>query len=181
MKAIPTIVLVTTLVFTIRRRVARVALFDNERRLLMIRAHDPAHPDRGSWWELPGGGIEGAEDPAEACARELGEEAGIDHRDVRIGPCVWVLHAEFDFGGWHFDQHEQILVATTDGPRTGPTALESLEALAFEEQRWWAVEDLMGSTERTIPYRLREVIADVAAGVYPDPPTDITAPPGYRW
>jgi putative (di)nucleoside polyphosphate hydrolase len=37
---------------------------------------------RGAWWQMPQGGIDGGEDPAEAAKRELFEETGM--RSVRI-------------------------------------------------------------------------------------------------
>jgi putative (di)nucleoside polyphosphate hydrolase len=48
------------------------------------RRHDaPAEPEGpGAWWQMPQGGIDGREDPAQAALRELQEETGI--RSVRI-------------------------------------------------------------------------------------------------
>ena len=48
-----------------------------------------------------------------------------------------------------------------------------LEALAFGEQRWWSIDDLLGAGLRTIPYRLGEFLPDLLAGA-PDSPIDIT-------
>jgi putative (di)nucleoside polyphosphate hydrolase len=43
------------------------------------RRHDaPGEPEgRGSWWQMPQGGIDEGEDPAETASRELYEETGI--------------------------------------------------------------------------------------------------------
>ena len=158
--------------FVLRRRAARVACFDPVGRLVLIRAVDPADRSKPAWWELPGGGIEGAESAEDACLRELHEEVGIT--GAEIGPCVWTQHAQFSFAGWDFDQHERIHVATCDGQITDDTALEAFEAMAFQGSRWWTIDDLMSSDEPTVPPRLREFIVDVSRGDRPDPPVDIS-------
>jgi ADP-ribose pyrophosphatase YjhB (NUDIX family) len=96
-------------VWTLRRQAARVVLLDGHDRVLLLHASDPANASKGSWWELPGGGMEGGEESAAAASRELYEETGIDRVDM--GPCVWRHHAKFTFGGFNFDQHEHIHVA----------------------------------------------------------------------
>ncbi|MCB1010878.1 MAG: NUDIX domain-containing protein [Microthrixaceae bacterium] len=142
-----------------RRRAARVVVFDPLGRLLLISAKDPGSSDGRNWWEIPGGGIDPGEQSHETARRELWEEAGIS--EARIGPVVWTQTVEFTFGGWHFDQDEWIHIATCDGRSDGPGGLESLEALAFGEQRWWHPEELIASGERTIPYRLAEFLPSV--------------------
>lgn len=158
--------------FVLRRVAARVMCFNASGEILMIRAHDPARPDEPSWWEIPGGGIEHGETSEHAVERELHEEAGLGQ--VRIGPVVAHLRARFTFAGWRFDQNEVIHVAWADDDRLGATRLEAFEAMAFEECRWWAVDELMNGSERTVPPRLRDALAQVADGTLPDTPIDIT-------
>lgn len=95
--------------WTLRRQAARVVLLDGNDRVLLLHASDPANASKGSWWELPGGGMESGEESAAAASRELYEETGIG--SVDMGPCVWRHHAKFTFGGFNFDQHEHIHVA----------------------------------------------------------------------
>lgn len=147
-------------------------VFDPHGRILLIRAVDPARRHGGAWWEIPGGGIDPGEDTADAVRRELWEEVGIRAADV--GPVVWTQAVQFTFGGWHFDQDEWIHVAHCDGTTQAPRGREALEALAFGEQRWWDVEDLVDSGERTIPYRLTEFLLHLRDGSVPDEPIDIT-------
>ncbi|MFM7510031.1 MAG: NUDIX hydrolase [Actinomycetota bacterium] len=155
-----------------RRRAARVVVFDPSDRVLLIEGRDPAGRVPGRWWEIPGGGMDPGEDSASTARRELWEEAGI--REAEIGPCVWIQQVQYTFGGFHFDQDEFIHVARCDGTTTGPGGLEHLEALAFGEQRWWAVGDFLDHGPRTIPYRMLEFIADLASGVLPSEPIDIS-------
>lgn len=160
--------------WTLRRQAARVVLLDRDGRVLLLRASDPADPGKPPWWELPGGGVEAAESSEQAACRELREEAGIT--EVEMGPCVWVQHAVFDFGGFHFDQHERIHVAWCDGGDVRPTRLEYLEAMAFDGGRWWSHEELLNCTEQVIPGRLRDLLVPLIAGELPDQPIDITPP-----
>lgn len=168
--------MVRAVAFVLQRVAARVLCFDPHDRLLLIRSHDPADPAKRPWWEIPGGGIDPGETPADACLRELREEVGIT--EATIGDCVWVHHARFTFAGWHFDQHEQILTAVSDGLVDQPTQLEAFEAMAFEGHRWWPLDELLASDEPTVPPRLREFLPDVVAthrnGGLPGAPIDIT-------
>ena len=159
----------------LRRRAARVVLLDQRGQVLLMAAKDPADARKGSWWEIPGGGIDHGEDTVDAARRELFEETGIS--DVEIGPCVWTQHARFTFAGWRFDQHEHVHVGWCDGVDLSllrPGGLEAFEAMAFSGPRWWGLDDLMASEERVLPVRLREFLPDLVAGRLPAEPLDIT-------
>jgi 8-oxo-dGTP pyrophosphatase MutT (NUDIX family) len=152
-----------------------VVVLDQHGHTLLLEARDPADDTKGTWWEIPGGGIEPGESSAEAARRELFEETGI--RDAEIGPCVWTQHARFTFAGWRFDQHEHVHVAWTDHidlATLRPGGLEALEALAFGTNRWWELDDLLASDDAVLPRRLREFLPDLVAGVLPPTPLDIT-------
>jgi 8-oxo-dGTP pyrophosphatase MutT (NUDIX family) len=160
--------------YTLRRQAARVIVFEPAGRFLVLRAADPVVRDGGHWWEIPGGGIDPGESSEDAARRELREEAGIT--DAEIGPCVFTQHARFTFAGLHFDQHERIHLAWCDAPTDvwDPHGLESLEALAFQGQAWWSIDDLTGTAERVLPARLRQALPDLLARPLPTTPIDIT-------
>jgi len=56
-----------------------------------LLAQRPAGKVYAGWWEFPGGKVEAGEPPAQALARELHEELGIDVR--RVYPWITRIHA----------------------------------------------------------------------------------------
>ncbi len=60
----------------------RVIVLDSDNRILMVK-HD--HPER-TVWMVPGGGIEEGESSAQAAAREVFEETGLE---VEITGLIW--------------------------------------------------------------------------------------------
>ncbi len=159
--------------WTLKRKSARVVLLNDLDQIYLINSVDPVDASKGSWWELPGGGIDPGERSAETVKRELWEEGGI--RDAVIGPVVWTQHVEFDFGGYHFDQDEVIHIARTTERSIGrPRGLEALEALAFRGARWWPVAEVQSSAEAFLPPELPVLLPALLDGGLPDPPLDIS-------
>ncbi len=162
--------------WVLRRQAARVVLLNDLDQVFLIKSVDPGDPGKPAWWEIPGGGIERGEASEHAAYRELQEEAGID--DAQVGPVVWVQHVEFDFGGYHFDQDEVIHIArTTEREIQRPQGLEALEVLAFQEARWWTLEEVQAADIGFLPPRLPELLPQLINGPLPNPPLDITPEP----
>lgn len=160
---------------TFRRPAARVVVLDPDGRVFLMEGCDPMRPEKGTWWEIPGGGMDSGEDSAATAARELYEECGF--ADARMGPCIWTQYVEFDFAMYHFNSDERIHVAHLDEAKEwDPQALEALEAAAFGDGKWWSLEDLLSSDVATLPARLREFLPDIVAGNLPDEPIDISPP-----
>ena len=165
------------MVWSLRRPAARVVLLDKANRVFLMHGSDPMRPEKGTWWEIPGGGIEPGETSQEAAARELYEECGF--RDVKVGPCIWTQYVEFDFAMYHFKSDESIHIAlTSESSEWNPQGLEALEAAAFEDAQWWSIDDLVAAKVQTLPNRLLEFLPDIIAGNIPAEPIDISPAEG---
>ena len=148
----------------LERDAARLVVFDDAGRVLLLRGHTLERPDE-SWWFTIGGGIEAGEAPAQAAARELFEETGlrVDASDL-VGP-VWRRMAEFRFLGTPVRQYEEFFVATLTScaafDRTGWT---DVEREFMDEVRWWDPADLAASRETVYPEGFAGLAADLARG-----------------
>jgi 8-oxo-dGTP diphosphatase len=81
---------------------AKLALFLGKD-LLVIRRDDRPDIPFPDHWDLPGGGREGRETPAQCALRETREEVGLDLRESDL---VWSLRAErWDGATWFFAAH----------------------------------------------------------------------------
>ena len=143
------------------REAARVLVFDESDRLLLLRGHDPALPER-SWWFTPGGGVHDGETTREAAAREAREETGyvLDPEDL-TGP-VWERTAVFDFMERPYVQHEEFFVARV-GDRTPrqERLWTDVENDTLEAVAWLSAEEIRDSAIEVFPTTLGEALATV--------------------
>jgi 8-oxo-dGTP pyrophosphatase MutT (NUDIX family) len=137
----------------IKRQAARVLLFDDQERLLLLFDPDPVD---GSYWYPPGGRIEAGESPEQAARRELIEEVGIDAVD--IGPVVLRRHARFTYHGQRLDQDEWHLLGHLRGPAVLRSRPGDNEAAAVAAHRWWSLPELRASGERFFPEGLADLV-----------------------
>ncbi|BFV57122.1 NUDIX hydrolase [Kitasatospora sp. CMC57] len=142
-----------------RRRAARVLLFDEADRLLLLRGTDPAVPGV-SWWLTPGGGAEPGEELRTAALRELAEETGLT--GVELGPVVAYDTVSFSYLEQRFEQDQWFHLA-----RTRETELSVQEAAAADEHaqlltaRWWTVAELRETEETVYPVELADLVERV--------------------
>ncbi len=143
------------------REAARVLAFDGSDRLLLLRGHDPAMPER-SWWFTPGGGLHEGETPREAAAREAAEETGyvLEPREL-IGP-VWERTAVFDFMERPYVQHEEFFVARVDATTARQERLwTDVEHDTLEVIAWLGADEILASDIEIFPNALGELLATV--------------------
>lgn len=145
---------------------ARVVLLDREDRVLLLRGADPAGQAPGEFWFTCGGGVEPGEELAEAAARELGEELGLEVAPDRlIGP-LWRRRSLFQFDGALLDSEEYFFVLRVDGFVPHPRALTERERRFLLEYRWCAADQvraLAAAGTEVYPQDLAELLADAAA------------------
>lgn len=159
----------------VERTCVRVVVLDSEDKVLLFHARDPTYPELGTWWELPGGGIEAGETYAHAAVRELREEAGISIVPAHVGEATWRRSASFKYRGKRLVQHETVVAIRFAGP--GP-AVDGSQRVGFEDEdyfgfRWWATAEIMRSRERFYPGRLPAVLPEFLAGEHIDEPFEL--------
>jgi len=152
--------------FDIERWSVRLLVQDASGRLLLLHVRDAGRADLLPWWELPGGGIEPGESPAQAAARELAEETGLVVTPADIVDCGWSRECTYQHRGRRVRQHEQILRVRIPADAPEPTALHrtATEIQDILGHRWWTVPEIQQGSERFFPGRLPELIGPALAG-----------------
>ncbi|MFJ9892830.1 GNAT family N-acetyltransferase [Streptomyces sp. NPDC091280] len=140
------------------RHSARVAVLDPTGAVFLLR-YDDSETD-GTFWALPGGGLEADESPREAALRELREETG--WTDLEPGPLLRTSETDLTFAGVPTHQHERLYV--THGPRREPTGAHLAAAHAqdgIRGWRWWSREELRTTTETVWPAELVQLLDEL--------------------
>ena len=123
------------------RRAARVILFDEEDRVLLVRGHDADNPER-SWWFTVGGGVEDGETSQEAALREVFEETGIQLKQKELVGPIARRQAIFDFKSLVARQDEEIFWARVQAQPLSNSHWTPEEQRVIDEYRWWDLHEL---------------------------------------
>jgi 8-oxo-dGTP pyrophosphatase MutT (NUDIX family) len=150
----------------------RAVILDSRDHLLLFHTHDPTYPELGTWWELPGGGIEPGETFREATVRELAEEAGITVTPDQVGEPTWRRRATFRYRGERRINNEVIVLVRLPAP--GPP-VDGAGRVGFEDEdyfdfRWWPMTEVTASADRFYPGRLPGLLTPFLAGEPIDEP-----------
>ncbi|MCC8251537.1 NUDIX hydrolase [Saccharothrix luteola] len=159
----------------LERSAVRVVVLDVHDRVLLFHIRDHDHPDLGTWWELPGGGIDPGETYQDAAIRELREEAGIVAVASRLGPPNWRRRASFRSRQRRHLQDE--VIVTLRLPIPGPD-IDGSERVEYEREdyfdfRWWPTAEICASRERFYPGRLPVLLPAVLEGQEIDEPFEL--------
>ncbi len=120
----------------------------------------------GSWWQMPQGGIDDAEEPRRAALREVWEETAMRSLDILGETPGWL---DYDlppeligvaWGGKYRGQRQKWFAMRFTGEETeidiGPRAGHAIE---FRAWRWSPIDQLVGSI---VPFK-RDVYRQVVA------------------
>jgi 8-oxo-dGTP pyrophosphatase MutT (NUDIX family) len=159
----------------VERDCVRIVVRDADDRVLLFHTRDPTYPELGTWWELPGGGLEPGESGPDAAVRELREETGIRIAPHQVGAPTWQRDASFRYRGRRHLQHEQVVAVRLDV--TAPE-IDGSNRVDFEDEdyfgfAWWPLTDVASSDARFYPGRLPELIGPFLAGQRIDEPFEL--------
>jgi 8-oxo-dGTP pyrophosphatase MutT (NUDIX family) len=152
----------------IQRRVAR-ALLIAERSLLLIQGRDPAHPEAGTWWVTPGGGLDDGESLEIAVVREVLEETGLQLVADQLGPVVATRATEFTFDGQAYRQREWYFAARVAKFAPRIDGWSAIEQRSLLDHRWWTLDELMTTDEALHPSELAAVFQALLDGTLTTP------------
>ena len=137
------------------RHAARVVLLDETGRVLLARFEYGGK----AWWAAPGGGLEHAETHEEAARREIGEETGLDLRNLE--PWIWSREHVFRFEGRLYRQKERYFLATVPAFQPDSNLLGPEEAGVLRGLRWWTLAELEATAEELAPADLFALLRDL--------------------
>lgn len=159
----------------VERDVVRLVVVDVTDRILLFHTRDPTYPELGTWWELPGGGIEADETFADTAVRELREETGIVIGSDQVGRPTWRRDATFRYRGTRHLQHEVVVTIRLE---EADPAVDGSQRVGFEDDdyfgsQWWTLPEIVGSGESFYPGRLPVLLPRHLAGDEIDEPFEL--------
>ena len=149
-----------------RRTSARVVLLDDTGAVLLLCGSDPASPafhdgSASRWWFTVGGELRPGERLAEAAARELAEETGLQVTPAEMVGPIWRRDEVFDFNGSLIDSEEFYLVCRTRRFEPSAAGRTELERRYIHGARWCDandIADLVAAGEQVYPLQLGELL-----------------------
>ena len=134
------------------RAAARLVIFDDEGRVLLLRHVDRTGKD---FWATPGGGLEPGETEEQAARREAAEELGA--ADVQLTR-LWTADTELMFANHSISQTETFFLMPRPPRLLGPSVAAAHRDEGIVEVRWWSLEEIAASQEPLFPTDLAERI-----------------------
>jgi 8-oxo-dGTP pyrophosphatase MutT (NUDIX family) len=149
------------------RHAARVVLLDKAGRVLLARFEYLGR----AWWVAPGGGLEPAETHEEAARREIGEETGLNLRN--LGPWIWTREHVFRFEGRLYRQKERYFLATVRAFTPHPKLPSPEEAGVLRGLRWWTLAEMEATAEELAPAGLPALVRELVEHGPPQSPIEV--------
>lgn len=142
------------------RRAGRVLVVDAAGRVLLLHGHDPGRPDE-RYWITVGGGAQPGETLAQAAARELFEESGIEATADELGEPVWHEIDEFSFNDTMIRQEQDFFFLRVGSPEVRADRLAEEEVSVVTGYRWWTSAELESTDEVFYPAELPRLLREL--------------------
>jgi len=143
------------------RTSARVVLLDEDGAVLLLCGSDPAIAHAPRWWFTVGGEVRPGERLAEAAARELAEETGLQVAPAELVGPAWRRDEVFEFNGSMIDSEEFYLVHRTRRFEPALDGRTELERSYIHGARWCGpadIAELAAAGEIVYPRQLGELL-----------------------
>jgi 8-oxo-dGTP pyrophosphatase MutT (NUDIX family) len=155
-------------VLRVKRSTARVLPVDREGRVLLQLGRE-LHRRGDRFWLTIGGGAERGETLAEAAAREMREEAGIDVRPADLGEPIGNTVIDYSlFALLPVTQSQTYFAIAVDDAEVSFAHQSLIERLTIERHEWLSADELERRPERLadpeMP-RLMRVAVTAAGGL----------------
>jgi 8-oxo-dGTP pyrophosphatase MutT (NUDIX family) len=141
------------------RTAGRVLVVDEAGAVLLLQGRDSAHPERGTWWFTPGGGLDHGETPEDGARRELREETGLAAGE--LGPVVYRRTVDFEFENVWYRQHESFFCVRTAHFVVDNAGWSDVEVRTVLGHRWWTIAELRATGDAIHPPELADVLAEL--------------------
>lgn len=149
-----------------------MVVLDGEGRVLLLKVHDPSGTEP-PFWITPGGGIEAGEEAAEAAARELREESGLEVAPSALGHVVATSRGEWEFEGEPLYTESVHFHVRTAAFAIDETRWSDEERRYVLEWRWWTPEEVERSDEIVFPPLLSALARRLHRGDVPEVPVQL--------
>lgn len=149
-----------------RRTVARVLPVSSDGKVLLLLGCDPAVPEVRYWFTV-GGAVDPGETLAEAGARELREETGIDVPAAALGEPFGTFEVAFAWDGRDYVNDSTLFAVAIDETPISFAGLDLLESQSIFDAQWWTPDDLDHDGRAVDPRlidQMRAAIAHVRGG-----------------
>jgi ADP-ribose pyrophosphatase YjhB (NUDIX family) len=134
-------------------------LFDESGAILLVRFVVPREGGEFVFWALPGGEIEAGETEAEAAAREVKEELGLE---LAITGPVYRDSNQFFHQGEMQDNVDFLFRAECGREEPRLIGFTTDEREIMKEVRWWSEGEVEASEERIFPANLGERMRELS-------------------
>jgi len=162
----------------VTRNVVRVILLNDNKELLLMCVENTKivtvdGKSQGRFWLSIGGEIKSNESIQDAAIREIYEEAGIEKKEIELGPIVWFGECDLICNGILTRFKQKFMIAKTKQNNVFLNQLSPEEKGVVKKLEWFSLEKMQNSCEKIHPILLPKYLSNILLEKYPKKPIEI--------